>query len=140
MSVKSNNREKVTLELTKGEVTSLKGTKLDDAQYIALVLKGEAERGKGRVVLGSIQVEGRRYHIAVVGQPAITDHKGVTISNRAILATALEENKVEELNFDALAYLELTGKLPDGRDYYGAYYSIADLEKHASECAANGEL
>ena len=138
---KQNIGESAALALAKGELSSIKGTPLDDAQYIALLMKGEADRGKGRAVIGSVEVRGgRKYHVSIVGQPAITDHKGQSVTSHSALASMIRENRTDELNFDALAYLEMSGRLPDGRDYYGAYYSMADLEKHAAECAEKGEL
>lgn len=140
MSKKQNIGESVTFEVTKGELASIKGTKLDDAQYIALLLKGEADRGKGRAIIGTINLSGRKYHVAIVGSPTITDHKGETVNSHTALASMLRENRTDELNFDALAYIEVAGKTSDGRDYYGAHYSMADVEKYANECLDKGEF
>lgn len=127
---------KVRVEISKTGIASIVGTKLDDAQYIAMTLKGEADRGKGRVDIGKVEIAGRIYNVSIVGHPMVTNHNGESITSNIALAPIIIEDKLDEINFDTLAYLEVSGKLPDGRDYIGVFHSIADIEKHAEEFAS----
>jgi hypothetical protein len=138
MNVKSKGR--TGFQLNMGGLYSIKGTDLDNAQYIALMLKGETERGKGRALIGFFECNSRRYHISVVGFPNITDFKGEPVSSHSAFGSMIRENREGELNFDMLAYIEVSGRTHENKDYIGVYYSIADAELDVIERAGRGEI
>lgn len=122
-------------------VSELLGTKLDNAQYISLLFKGEAERIKDKVGLGTLSASGKKYHVYISGQPVITDSNGQSITKtQGELQTILEGGRESEINYDAMAYLEIEGETSAGKRYMGVYYSLADASKHIAEEAEKGEL
>jgi len=122
-------------------VSELIGTKLDHAQYLALLFKGEAERIKDKVSLGSLVTSrGKKYHVSIAGQPLITDSTGQSIAHPGELKIILDGSRENELHYDSLAYLEVEGETPHGKRYLGVYYSLSDAKMHIGEESERGEL
>jgi hypothetical protein len=123
-------------------LSELVGSKLDNAQFISLLFKGEAERIKDKVNIGNFfnTHKGRKYHISVAGQPAITDSKGQPIAHPGELKIFLEGSRENEINYDSMAHIEVEGEAPSGKRYIGIYYSLADAKLHVTEEAEKGEL
>jgi len=122
-------------------LNELAGSKLDNAQYISMLFKGEAERIKDKVSIGSFfnTSKGRKYHISVAGQPLVTDSNGQAI-DKSGLETLLKHDRENELNYDSMAHLEVEGETPSGKRFIGIYYSLADAKLHVTEEAEKGEL
>lgn len=122
-------------------LNDLVGSKLDNAQYISLLFKGEAERIKDKVMLGHIHTPaGRRYHIAVAGQPLITTHTGQPVTHPGELKLFLDGGRETAINYDTLAHFEVEGETPAGKKYIGIYFSLADAKLHIAEESEKGEL
>jgi hypothetical protein len=77
--------------------------KLNNAQYISLLFKGEAERIKDKVSLGSLVTSrGKKYHVSIAGQPLISDSTGQNITGPGELKIILDGGRENELHYDAL--------------------------------------
>lgn len=126
---------------SRASLETIVGTKLDNAQYISMLLKGEAEKARGKVGLGTIVTKaGRKYNLSVSGQPTATNSNGENVQTHSVVGALLKEGRENELNYDTLAYLEAEGETPTGKRYIGVYYSIADARQHILEEAEKGEL
>ncbi|MDP2692689.1 MAG: hypothetical protein Q8O88_03575 [bacterium] len=122
-------------------ISELIGSKLDNSQYIALLFKGEAERIKDKVSLGSLVTpKGKKYNVSVAGQPVITDSDGRAIAHPGELKPILESNREKCLHYDSLSFLEVEGETPHGKRYMGVFYSLADAQLYLGEESEKGEL
>lgn len=139
--MKKQTVEFFPINIGKANLQSIVDSKLDNAQYISMLLKGEAEKSRGKIGLGSIVTStGRKYSLSVSGIPVATDSNGEAINSQTTLGKLLEEGRESELNFDTTAYLEVEGEAPSGKRYMGVYFSIADAQKHVLEESEKGEL
>jgi len=111
------------------------GSKLDNAQYIALTLKSEADRIKGRLYIGKFAAaSGKKYPVSINGQPTMTDSDGVFLQGSPMeLSILLKDGRENEINFDTLAYLEVEGETSSGKNLSGVFYTLADIQKYVEE-------
>src|ERR1035437_1784047 len=125
-----------TIEFTSSRpgLTELISSKLDNAQYISMLFKGEAERIKDKVNIGSFfnTLKERRYHISVAGQPLVTDSTGQVVE-KTQLESILKQDKEASLNYDRMAHIEIEGETSSGKKYIGIYYSLSDAQLHMTE-------
>jgi len=124
-------------------ITELVGSKLDDAQYVSLLLLDSSEKIDGRINIGNISIpSGRRYRLYVSGAPIINNHKGEPITSHEVLGNILKAvpSREKELNYDALSYFEVDGETSSGKKYIGIFYSIADACKYLYDESEKGEL
>jgi hypothetical protein len=127
---------------TRNGLVQVIGSKLDNAQYIAMLF-GEGEGSKSMSAeIGSFKTpDGRRFRATICGlRPVITSHEGVSISDSNTMGRMLSEGRENELFFETLAHLEVEGDLTSGGRYSGVFYSLSDAGKFLSEKHSKGEL
>jgi hypothetical protein len=132
---------KVQLTTTPMALRGIKGSNLDNAQYFSMLLHGEVDREKGVLALGSVKTStGKSYHVNLNGHTTPIDHKGQALTHADMLKFLIEEGKLSDVNFDTLSYISVEGPAPDGKKFYGVYYSLADCEKDVERMHAEGKL
>jgi len=129
-----------TVEFTdiKPELQNLEvGSKLDNAQYIALLLKAESDIIKERLYIGKFATaSGKKYPVSISGKPTITNSNGMSLQIQDSLTeiqTLLKEGRENEINFDTLAYLEVEGETSTSKNLSGVFYTLADIQKYVTE-------
>ena len=132
---------KVQLTITPMALRGIKGSNLDNAQYFSMLLHNEVNREKGTFPLGSVKTStGKSYHVSLNGHTTPTDHKGQALTHADMLKLLLEEGRESDVNFDTLSYISVEGPDPEGKKFYGVYYSLADCEKDVEKMHAEGKL
>lgn len=127
--------------VSKAGIAELVGSKLDNAQYVSLMLVKNSERPDGKVAIGHLMApSGKRFRISINGLPTITTHKGESVYSHEKLAAFITSDRENELNFDSLAYFEVEGETSDRKTYIGIFYSIADAKLRLKEEAERGEV
>ena len=126
--------------INSSNISNIIGTRLDNAQYISLLLKN-SKTNKNKIKLGALLNTGKKYNVSLCGSPTITNYKGEIITKVSKEYTSiLEQNRETELNYDSLAHLEVEGQTLDGGKFLGVYYSLGDAIKFLEEDIETGGL